>query len=72
MAVGGEPGSQFAGIPGDGGDPTVYTLPAGDGGEQEHLHWGAWCTFCHELASHPGVVEADACQGSHMHGGNNF
>jgi cytochrome c553 len=50
---------------------TTYTLPLIGGAQTDH-YWGAWCTFCHKMDSHPGKVEADACTGGHMHAGGAF
>ncbi len=47
---------------------TSYDLPLIGGVQTDH-YWGAWCTFCHKVDTHPGKVEADACTGGHMHGG---
>lgn len=66
MSVGGKSGSEFSGING-----TTYTLPLQGGAQTDH-YWGAWCTFCHELSSHPGVGESSQCKDGHMHGGGNF
>lgn len=67
MQVGGKPGSEFSGI-----TPTAtYTLPLIGGVQQDH-YWGAWCTFCHEMSSHPGVGETSQCNTGHKHRGGNF
>jgi predicted CXXCH cytochrome family protein len=50
---------------------TTYTLPE-VGGSQNFLNWGAWCTFCHTMATHTGVDEQTNCNGAHQHGGSNF
>ncbi len=66
---------------------TTYSLPCQGGngepncadnptGAQEALHYGAWCTFCHEMSSHPSKTEnaggSASCASSHVHGGGNF
>jgi len=60
-------------------DPTVYDLPATRETErnsgifvQEDHYWGAWCSFCHKMDTHPGKVETDSCTGGHMHNGGAF
>jgi predicted CXXCH cytochrome family protein len=70
MAVGGVSGGSWPPSWGQYGN-TTYTLPLVGGVQQDH-YWGAWCTFCHTLSSHPVQVEGDACQSGHMHGGGNF
>lgn len=65
---------------------TTYSLPCQGGngepdcannptGAQEDFHYGAWCTFCHEMSSHPSKTEtgsSGSCATSHSHGGGNF
>jgi len=60
-------------------DPTVYDLPyvtetARNSGifVQDDHYWGAWCTFCHKMDTHPGKTEVDSCTGGHMHNGGAF
>jgi predicted CXXCH cytochrome family protein len=50
---------------------TTYTLPLIDGAQTDHF-WGAWCTFCHKMDSHPTKTETEICNGPHMHGQNGF
>jgi hypothetical protein len=57
---------------GGNGQPNCADNP---GGAQEDLHYGAWCTFCHEMSSHPAKTEtgsSGSCAGTHSHGGGNF
>jgi hypothetical protein len=72
LQVGGQSGSQFGP---DSVDPvtasTTYTLPL-IGGVQTAQYFGAWCTFCHEMSSHPDKTETDSCPNAHKHTGNNF
>jgi hypothetical protein len=74
MTLGGNPDdeitSQFESMNG----VTTYTLPliSAAGNTQQHMYWGAWCTFCHNMSSHPAQVEQDSCPNAHAHGGNNF
>ena len=61
------------------GNETYYELPrtretARNSGifVQEDHYWGAWCSFCHKMDTHPGKVETDSCTGGHMHNGGAF
>ena len=70
--VGGWTGDTIGTAPGDGGDPTQYTLPlTSKTGTQSDHDWGAWCSFCHQMEKH-GVDEDKACRSGHMHGGGAF
>jgi hypothetical protein len=60
----------------------TYALPCleGDGyedcttGSQQHLNYGAWCSFCHTMSAHGGQAgsEDTNCNLGHVHGGSNF
>jgi cytochrome c553 len=65
LSVGGT-GASYPGISG-----TTYVLPTSGGNQRDH-YFGAWCTFCHTMDSHPGKDEEDACTGAHEHGGGSF
>jgi predicted CXXCH cytochrome family protein len=60
----------------------TYALPCFGGsgyddctaGAQQHLNWGAWCSFCHTMSAHSGQAgsEGTNCNNAHVHGGSNF
>jgi hypothetical protein len=64
---------------------TTYKLPCFNAGgtqvsctdpaaaqEGTDRKWGAFCTFCHDLASHNAVVEDTSCRTGHRHAGTAF
>ncbi|MBI3000118.1 MAG: hypothetical protein HYY46_16950 [Deltaproteobacteria bacterium] len=84
MKVGGDnPNSQFG--PGTFArwGTTTYSLPCQGGngntncannptGAQGDFYYGAWCSFCHEMSSHPSKSETTVCSSTHAHSSGNF
>ena len=56
--------------PGQTFGDTSYVFPVNANGQQEMYGWGAWCTFCHEVAH--GSNNGLGCSSGHRHGGSNF
>ena len=84
MKVGGDnPNSQFGPGTFTRWGSTTYSLPCQGGngnpncannptGAQQDFYFGAWCSFCHEMSSHPSKSETTVCSSTHAHDSGNF